>query len=145
MIRHVRILCSSYHHWTGRDLLDSVADNVDIIQRLDEAPFALVSHGTEPDPIFNYANRIALRLFEMNLDDFTSMPSRLSAEPLAQEERDRLLARVGSHGCIDDYNGIRISSTGKRFMIRDATVWNLLDESGQAYGQAALLRDWQEV
>lgn len=145
MIRHVRILCSSYLHWTGSDLLDSVADNVDIVKRLDEAPFALVSHGTEPDPIFNYANRIALRLFEMSWDDFTSMPSRLSAEPLAQEERDRLLARVGSHGYIDDYSGIRISSTGKRFMIRDATVWNLLDESGQAYGQAALLRDWQEV
>ncbi|HSI96558.1 MAG: MEKHLA domain-containing protein [Methylophilaceae bacterium] len=145
MIRHVRILCFSYHHWTGRDLLDSVVDNVDIVQQLDEAPFALVSHGTEPDPIFNYANRIALRLFEMNWDDFTSMPSRLSAEPLAQQERDRLLARVGSHGYIDDYSGIRISSTGKRFMIRDATVWNLLDESGQAYGQAALLRDWQEV
>jgi hypothetical protein len=145
LIRHVRILCFSYHHWTGRDLLDSVVDNVDIVQQLDEAPFALVSHGTEPDPIFNYANRIALRLFEMNWDDFTSMPSRLSAEPLAQQERDRLLARVGSHGYIDDYSGIRISSTGKRFMIRDATVWNLLDESGQAYGQAALLRDWQEV
>lgn len=145
MIRHVRILCSSYHHWTGHVLLDSVADNVDIVKRLDEAPFALVSHGTEPDPIFNYANRIALRLFEMSWDDFTSMPSRLSAEPLAQEERNRLLARVGSHGYIDDYSGIRISSTGKRFMIPDATVWNLLDESGQACGQAALLRDWQEV
>lgn len=145
MIRHVRILCSSYRHWTGRDLLDSVADDASFIQRLDEAPFALVSHGTEPDPIFNYANRTALRLFEMNLDDFTSMPSRLSAEPLAREERDRLLARVGSHGYIDDYTGIRISSTGKRFLIRNATVWNLLDESGEAYGQAALLRDWQEV
>lgn len=145
MIRHVRILCSSYRHWTGRDLLDPAADNADIVKQLDEAPFALVSHGTEPDPIFNYANRTALRLFEMNWDDFTSMPSRLSAEPLAQQERDRLLARVGSHGYIDDYNGIRISSTGKRFMIRDATVWNLLDESGQPYGQAALLRDWQEV
>lgn len=145
MIRHVRILCSSYYHWTGRDLPDSVVDNADIIKRLDEAPFALVSHGTEPDPIFNYANRTALRLFEMNWDDFTSMPSRLSAEPLIQEERDRLLARVGDHGYIDDYSGIRISSTGKRFMIRNATVWNLLDESGQAYGQAALLHDWQEV
>ena len=51
--------------------------------------------------------REALRL---GWDDFTSMPSRLSAEPLAQEERDRLLARVGSHGYIDDYSGIRISS-----------------------------------
>jgi hypothetical protein len=35
---------------------------------------------------------------------------------------------------------VRIASDGSRFMIHKATVWNLLDEQGQAYGQAALIK-----
>jgi hypothetical protein len=30
-----------------------------------EAPIAVMSHGTAKEPIFNYANRTALNLFEM--------------------------------------------------------------------------------
>jgi hypothetical protein len=105
----------------------------------------VLSHGTQADPTFNYGNKTALELFEMDWDSFTSLPSRLSAEPLVQEERDRLLARVRQYGYIDDYTGVRISSSGKRFMIRNATVWNLLDEIGQPYGQAALLKEWQAL
>lgn len=141
----MRILRNSYRHWTGHHLLDPEIDGAEAVEKLNQAPFAIVSHGTEADPIFNYANRKALQLFEMTWEDFTALPSRLSAEPMVQEERDRLLLRVSSQGYIDDYSGIRISSTGKRFMIRHATVWNLLDEMGQPYGQAALLQDWLKV
>jgi hypothetical protein len=141
----VRILSNSYHHWTGRNLLDPAVDGAEIVAVLNQAPYAVVSHGTEIDPIFNYANRTALQLFEMTWEDFTALPSRLSAEPMVQEERDRLLLRVSTQGYIDDYSGIRVSSSGKRFLIRNATVWNLLDEAGQTYGQAALLREWQEI
>jgi hypothetical protein len=73
------------------------------------------------------------------------MPSRLSAEPLAREERARLLARVAARGYVDDYTGVRISSTGRRFRVRDATVWNLTDEQGYYRGQAACLRRWEPV
>lgn len=141
----MRILSNSYRHWTGRNLFDPAADGAEAVAKLDLAPYAVVSHGTEPDPIFNYANRAALQLFEMAWEDFTALPSRLSAEPLVQAERERLLERVSSQGYIDDYSGIRISASGKRFLIRNATVWNLLDEMGQAYGQAALLKDWQPL
>lgn len=139
----MRILCDSYRHWIGRDLLDPAPGETDAVNKLDAAPFAVVSHGTQPNPVFNYANRTALQLFEMSWEEFTALPSRLSAEPLLQAERERLLARVTQHGFIDDYTGVRISRTGKRFLIRNATVWNLLDEGGRPYGQAALLREWQ--
>lgn len=141
----MRILRNSYRHWTGRHLLDPAVDGEEAIAVLNQAPYAVVSHGTEADPVFNYANRMALQLFEMTWMDFTSLPSRLSAEPMVQEERDRLLLRVSMQGYIDDYSGVRISSTGKRFLIRNAMVWNLLDEMGQPYGQAALLREWQKI
>lgn len=141
----MRILGNSYRHWTGRHLLDPAVDGADAVAALNQAPYAVVSHGTEADPIFNYANRTALQLFAMSWEAFTALPSRLSAEPMVQEERDRLLERVGTQGYIDDYSGIRVSSSGKRFLIRNATVWNLLDEMGQPYGQAALLQDWQPL
>lgn len=143
LVRHVRILCDSYRHWTGQSLLDPAIDGRDAVKQLDSLPWAVLSHGTQADPIFNYGNQTALGLFELSWDALVALPSRVSAEPLVQEERDRLLARVAQHGYIDDYTGVRISGSGRRFLIRNATVWNLLDEKGQPYGQAALLKDWQ--
>lgn len=135
LLRQTRVLCASYAHWTGRALIDSNDESVG--QRLWQAPFAVVSHGTQDDPIFNYGNVCALDLFCMGWREFTQLPSRLSAEPLAREERERLLQRVTRHGFVDDYAGMRIASDGTRFMIQNATVWNLLDENGTYCGQAA--------
>jgi hypothetical protein len=138
LLPHVLRLLESYRHWTGRDLLDATLSPVAQARALFEAPFALVSHNTDPDPIFNYANRTALDLFEMTWDEFTALPSRLSAEPIHRDERARLMAEVTAKGYIAHYSGIRISKTGKRFRIENAFVWNLLEEDGALYGQAAL-------
>ncbi len=78
----------------------------------------------------------------MEWDDFIKLPSRLSAEPRTQAERDLLLARVTEQGFIDDYMGVRISSTRKRFRVEDAIVWNLIDTQGIYRGQAAVLYRW---
>jgi hypothetical protein len=107
-----------------------------------EAPFAVVAHDTCADPIFAYANRMAQNAFEMNWAEITSIPSRQSAEPVLQDERQSLLQRVHQFGYIDDYSGIRISKTGKRFWIRNATVWNLIDTNGARVGQAARFDHW---
>jgi hypothetical protein len=124
-------------------LLDPALSDAEAPAALDGAAFALVSHGTEADPIFNYGNALALLLFEMTREEFTTLPSRFSAEPMLREDRAHLLDRVTSQGFIDDYSGVRISSSGKRFFIQGATVWNLLDETGRPYGQAALIPRWQ--
>ena len=73
------------------------------------------------------------------------MPSRLTAEAPDREERARLLARVGTQGYIDDYAGVRVSRTGRRFRIARATVWNLLDDGGNHCGQAASFAHWQRL
>jgi hypothetical protein len=145
LIRHVGILRASFQHWTGKSLLDENLDSASAVTALAEAPFAVVSHGTETEPIFNYANKLALQLFEMSWEEFTALPSRLSAEAPNQAERARLLQAVTRQGYIDDYSGIRIAKSGKRFMIREATIWNLLTETGQHYGQAALIRHWERL
>jgi hypothetical protein len=143
LLRHVGILCASYTRLTGRELVNVQLTPQQQVEALDAAPFAVVSHGTQSDPIFNYANLTALTLFEMDWSAFTRLPSRLSAEPLERSERERLLARVTQDGFVDDYSGVRISASGRRFRIDGATVWNLHDEHGRFYGQAALLSQWR--
>lgn len=145
LIRHVEILRASYRHWTGKSLLDAGLGRDNAVAALWAAPYAVVSHGIEGEPVFNYANRLALNLFEMSWDEFTALPSRLSAEAPNQAERARLLDEVTRQGYIDNYSGIRIAKSGKRFMIKKATIWNLLTAEGQYYGQAALIRHWSEL
>ena len=139
---HAALLLSSFHRLTGRRLLEVDRDSSSMARLLFDAPFGLVSHDTRDDPVFNYGNSKALRLFEMDWNAFTALPSRRSAEPVNQAERARLLQRVSSDGYIDDYTGIRISATGQRFLIENATVWNLLDERGVRRGQAAVFHQW---
>lgn len=138
---HSACLVRSLLHWTGRTLLDGPEDSR-LAQRLFEAPFVLVSHGTEADPILNYGNRRALELWELGWDELRQMPSRLTAEAPNRAERARLLEAVTRNGYIDDYSGVRISRSGRRFQIARATVWNLVDKQGIRCGQAALFSQW---
>ena len=58
-VRWTRLMLDSYEHRTGKLLLprtDALTDS----QKLFEAPFVVVSHGTEADPLLNYGNRAAL-------------------------------------------------------------------------------------
>ena len=134
-VAHAQILARSLRHFTQRELLPGNFS----------APFVLVSHGTQADPVLNYGNQAALALWEMSWDEFTRTPSRLTAEAPDREERARLLAAVTAHGFIDDYSGARISKTGRRFAISRATVWNLFAPDGKPHGQAAMFAEWKFI
>lgn len=129
----VALIFESYQRLTGKPLLATHFSP----QAMWTAQRAIVAHGTESDPVFFYGNRTALELFEMTLDEFIRLPSRLSAEPLAQEARAVLMNEVTRMGYVDNYCGMRISSRGHRFLIQNGTVWNLIDASGVYRGQAA--------
>lgn len=145
LLTHSQLLIESFYRQTGRCLLpeSGESDGVDSEpQQLANSPFAIVSHGTQDPPIFNYANDSALALFEMQWPEFTSLPSSKSAERVSQTERDRLLSEVSKQGYIDNYQGVRITASGKRFKIDDAVVWNLIDAADNYCGQAAVLYRW---
>ena len=90
LLRQTRILCASYAHWTGRQLVAAADGNAaESVRQLWTAPFAVVAHDTQADPVFNYGNVCAQQLFGMDWHEFTQLPSRLSAEPLAREDGDR--------------------------------------------------------
>jgi hypothetical protein len=137
--QQLQLIVDSYARLTGRAL---VAGSGDVRDALWNSAAVIVAHGTEPDPIFFYGNAMALALFEMDFESFTRMPSRLSAEPLLREARADLLRRVSRDGFIEDYSGVRIASSGKRFWIERAVVWNLIDANGECHGQAATFGQW---
>ncbi len=142
--QHVALLRHSFRHWTKRELVAPAMGDQDAARHLFHAPFAVVSHDTANDPIFNYANQTALSLFAMRWEDFTSLPSHMSAESVEQPERQRLLDEVTSNGFIDNYSAVRIGRHGRRFLIENAVIWNLIEPStGVHKGQAALLRNWK--
>jgi hypothetical protein len=143
VITHTQLLTRSYRRLTGRDLLPGQFNPLGLARNLFLAPFVLVSHGTEADPILNYGNQAALNLWELTWEELTRTPSRLTAETPERAERARLLAAVTAHGFIDDYSGVRISKSGRRFRIARATVWNLIGERGEPCGQAATFDRWE--
>lgn len=145
LCEHAELLIFSYLRITGRELVARKGSREEMARVLYEAPYGVVSHGTGDDPVFNYGNRTALGLFEMSWQDFVVLPSHESAEAVNRAERQRLLDRVSKSSFVDDYRGVRISSTGRRFRIEEATVWNVVDESNVYHGQAAVFFRWLEL
>lgn len=139
---HAELLLESYHRWTGKELLRLEAGR-SAAEQLYLSSIVILSHGTEADPVLNYGNKLGMKLWEMEWDRFTSTPSRLTAEPMERQERDRFFEAVTANGYVDHYTGIRISSTGRRFYIMNATVWNLIDQGGRYQGQAAAFTEYR--
>lgn len=133
-VAYAALLADSFHRETGQTLPDTA-------RGLWLHPQPLVSHGTEPDPVFRYANAAALALWQMDWAKFTQTPSRLSAEPdpAIQSDRAALLAAALAQGHVQDYQGVRISATGQRFRISQTILWTVMDTQGNIHGQAALI------
>lgn len=140
--QHAKLLLNSYRRWTGKELIQ-LDSGQSVKEQLYQSSIVILSHGTEADPVLNYGNQIGLDLWEMEWQQFTSTPSRLTAEKVKQEERDRFFEAVTANGFIDNYTSIRISSTGRRFYIINATVWNLNDDEGRYQGQAAAFSEYR--
>ncbi len=137
-----QLLLDSYYRFFDRQLVEREGDLETQAKALFLSNFVVVSHGREENPILNYGNQVALNLWEMDWHDFTRTPSRQTAEPVAQEERQEMLARAANQGFITNYQGVRISSTGKRFLIKEGTIWNLKQPDGSICGQAATFSNW---
>eukprot|EP00879_Flechtneria_rotunda_P019675 GHRR01020674.1.p1 GENE.GHRR01020674.1~~GHRR01020674.1.p1 ORF type:complete len:231 (+),score=83.46 GHRR01020674.1:689-1381(+) len=112
-----------------------------------KAPFVLVAHNKfeqgVTDPVFTYANRAALELFEATWDEFIGMLSRYSAEEAAQEERNNILAIATEKSAVSGYDAWRKSLKGKRFKIKDGKLFNVTELDGTLWGQAAVFKQYE--
>ena len=130
------LLAESFARLLGRPLCAG-----DPARALWDMPQPLVSHGAGADPVFRYGNAAALALWEMDWEAFTRLPSRRSAAdlPEVQAARSRLLQAASERGWIADYEGIRVSASGRRFRIGQTVLWTVSDAAGLRHGQAALI------
>lgn len=142
LAEHVAGMLRSYHELTGKHLIAS-RDKAALLAY--HAPFVLLSHDGADDPLLTYGNLAAQELFAMDWRKLVGAPSRETAEAPGRAERDELLRRVAENGFIADYSGMRIAADGRRFMIRNATVWNVSDAKGKRIGQAAAFSDWEPL
>jgi len=147
MSSQIQLIADSFKYYVGHDLIRLISSDADLSPTVafTETRSVIVSHGIETDPIFNYGNPAALALFELDWHTFTQLPSRYSAEALNREERAQMLEKVSRQGYVDDYQGVRVSSTWKRFHIANAYVWNLRDSTGIYQGQAAMFDQWTDL
>lgn len=138
-------IAHSFKKHLGKPLagvMDSDPD-LEVAQKLWYANQVIVSHDTSEDPLLNYANQVALELWETDVQNLIGMPSRKTAEPMHRDERAKMLEETHQNGYYDNYQGIRISSKGTRFFIPKAIIWNLEDENGNPAGQAATFDSWK--
>lgn len=142
VIRWSKILARNFKQLLGKELINSVSTPEKLAENLFYAPFVLISHSIQADPILNYGNQTALQLWSTSWDELIKTPSRLTAESANRDTRASILEQVTSQGYIDNYQGVRISRTGQRFLIEEVIIWNLTDESGQICGQAATFSHW---
>jgi len=140
--KHSALLRESYEKVCGKTFPVELS-KLPLAEALYTSDWVIVSHGTEKDPVFNYANRSAQALWGMNWEQFTQLPSRLSAHEDKVEKREAALKQAFAKGFIENYEGIRIGANGKEFYIRNVTLWNVIDASGVNRGQAAMFDQWE--
>lgn len=139
---YVGLLINSLRKLKGECPTDLSLSLKEQAKQVFEAPYILLAHNATNDPVFQYSNKTGLALFEMSWHEFTALHSKYSAEPQNRDQREGFLNEVSLKGYVDNYSGVRISKTGKRFEIKAATVWNIMDANNIKWGQAAMFKDY---
>ena len=93
-IEHSQNILHSYQQLLGQPLIDARGSASERAESLFNAPFVVVSHGTQADPLLNYANAVALQLWKIGIPTLLQTPSRMTAEAMHRDERANLLART---------------------------------------------------
>ncbi len=136
------LLTESYARLVGKPL---VPQGKDVGWLYGIASFAVLAHDADADPKFIYANMAAQDCFEYSWEEFMSLPSRLSTEAPDRAERQTLLDEVRRNGFMTGYRGVRIAKSGRRFIIEDGIVWELIAKDGTRRGQAATFSSWRNI
>ena len=129
-----RLIARSYRQHLGNDLAPS--------GDLYDSPRVVLCHRLSEDQRLTYVNLAAQRLWERPWQTFVGLPSRLTAPPEARVAR---AAALSADGVSTGYSGERISATGRRFLINDATIWPVADDTGRVIGQAATFAHWTHL
>ena len=138
--RWITLTSHSLQQQTGQSLLERMQVS-SIAHVHSHERYAVLSHGIQDDPIYNYFNTAALATFGYPETQVYQLASRYSAPPghlrLARDaEIQSTTTQANVVRCIP--TAIRQDKNGKQFVLCDLILWNVYDEEGQRVGQTAL-------
>jgi MEKHLA domain len=133
---YIRRVAASFARVTGAPLVEGALNGA----RAWFGDFALLTHRGDDKDTMNYGNAFALALWECGWDDFTGVPSEVTAPPEDRAERAIAMQKVVTDNFVRGYRGRRISRKGRLFTIEDGVIWRLMDETGEAFGVGAFFR-----
>ncbi|KAI8901146.1 MEKHLA domain-containing protein [Globomyces pollinis-pini] len=133
-------IVKSYNKRSGKVLIDSSLNPLDIAKQLYHYPVPVLAHNSflQNDPVFTYCNIAAQKVFGYQWDEFIGLQSKLSAPTELQQQRKDFIDQQRTVGFSEAYEGIRVNKQGQLFQIKDTSLWTV-DAEGQPIGQAALL------
>ena len=109
-----------------------------------QASHCVLAHNTDPDPRFIYANRAAQAAFDYDWDEI--MPAVAALGGAGRPRGASAPARSGRPPRLRHrLSGLRIAKSGRRFLIEDGVVWQLIDSDGAVRGQAATFAHWRDA
>ncbi|WP_411093689.1 MEKHLA domain-containing protein [Streptomyces sp. 049-1] len=139
------LLADSHQRLTGTPLVPHGVAQGEVARWLfEEAHFPVLAQDTSEDPVFVYANVQAQSCFGYTQEEFSGLPSRLSAPSRFRAGRERLMTDVRTKGYTRGYRGLRRHKSGRQFWIEDVTIWNLVDARGVLRGQAAAIHSYAD-
>ena len=136
----VRLSSDSLQRFTGKSLLD-VMEGVDTVESVhDNERYAVLSHGNQTDPIYNYFNKGAFLTFQWPESEVYSLPSRYSApDGSLRQDRAKMMQTVVDQDVRTIPIAIRQTKAGDFFQLTNVTLWNVYDDSGEVrLGQTAV-------
>ncbi len=132
-------ILDSYRRLLGHDLIERSGDAAEDARRLFDLPLGVLAHDTSPAPLLDWANLAAARAFDSTPESLLGRPSAATAPADAVADRRALFDVLARQGFVTGYSGVRVSLTGRRFMIDDVTVLEVTDATGRPAGHAAVI------
>jgi hypothetical protein len=138
-VTRATVILDSFRRCVGRELIDRSGDAAEDARRLFDLPLAVLAHDTAPQPLLDWANQAAARAFDATPESLLGRPSAATAPADAVADRGKLFEALARDGFVTGYSGVRVSLTGRRFIIDDVTVCALVDEAGRPAGHTAVI------
>mmetsp|Transcript_17266 Transcript_17266/g.49473 ORF Transcript_17266/g.49473 Transcript_17266/m.49473 type:complete len:235 (-) Transcript_17266:773-1477(-) len=116
------------------------AETITTPQQVHESSrFAVLSHGNQTDPIYNYVNTAGFRVFRWPAEVYYRLPSRKSApEGSARQQRAKVIDDTVAEDITYIEEAVRVRYPNDTVTLRDAILWNVYDDGGYRVGQTVL-------
>ena len=114
--------------------------NVELIEQVHtHKRYAVLSHGTQDDPIFCYSNVATREAFQYTEDEFYQLPSRYSAPGGGErQDRQKVMDDADNSNLWTNFSGIRQRSDKSLFEFSNVILWNVYNPEGVRVGQSAV-------